>query len=95
MWSIRTSSIPQGGDSDRDELIRRLVRAQDLTLVDREDPEAAVGEILLRLRALSRITSQSWGSDLRQIWPRTIERNRKSSQVYAEDFAIEERLKMA
>ena len=46
------------------------------------------------LRALSRITSQSWGSDLRQIWPRTIERNRESSQVYAEDFAIEERLKM-
>ena len=41
---------PQGGDSDRDELIRRLVRAQDLTLVDREDPEAEVGEILLRSR---------------------------------------------
>ena len=38
---------PQGGDSDRDELIRQLVRAQDLTLVDREDPDAEVGEILL------------------------------------------------
>ncbi len=38
---------PQAGDSDRDELIRRLVRAQDLTLVDRADPDAEVGEILL------------------------------------------------
>ena len=38
---------PQARDSYRDELIRRLVRAQDLTLVDREDPDAAPGEILL------------------------------------------------
>ncbi len=38
---------PQGGDPDRDELIRRLVRAQDLTLVDREDSDADPGEILL------------------------------------------------
>ncbi len=38
---------PQGGDSDRDELIRRLVRAQDLTLVDREDSDADPAEILL------------------------------------------------
>ncbi len=46
------------------------------------------------LRALSRIASQSWRSDLRQIWSRTIERNRRCSRAYFEDFAIEERPKM-
>ena len=31
---------------------------------------------------------------LRQIWSRTIERNRKRSRAYVEDFVIEERPKM-
>ena len=46
------------------------------------------------LRVRSRISSQSSCSDLHQIWSRTIERNRRRSQVYVEDFAIEERPKM-
>ena len=49
-------------------------------------------EVLLKVR--SRISSQSSCSDLHQIWSRTIERNRRRSQVYVEDFAIEERPKM-
>ena len=47
-----------------------------------------------QLRVRLRISSQSWCSDFHQIWSRTIERSRRRSQAYAEDFAIEERPKM-
>ena len=58
-------------------------------------PQQSVSVISLQtLRALSRKTSQSWRSALRQIWSRTIERNRRRSRAYIEDFAIEERPKM-
>jgi len=36
-----------------------------------------------------------WRPDLGQIWPPPIEQNRKNSSNYFEDFAIEERAKVA
>ena len=53
-----------------------------------------VGEKVYSLRVRAEITSQFWRSDLCQIWSRTIERNRRRSRAYVEDFVIEERPKM-
>jgi len=36
-----------------------------------------------------------WRPDLGRIWPLPIEQNRRNSSTYFEDFAIEERAKVA
>ena len=81
------------------ELRQQEIRFHDLTMLFANHDEQLCIDSCCHLNergygALSRITSQSWRSDLRQIWSRTIEQNRTRSRAYIEDFAIEERPKM-